>query len=291
MITGCLPDTDRQREQDASECPYTGAGDPGAKDTTVVQTVAWLRSQSPNPSCVGHAFAHGMDGAIARHLGLPSRDTPMPPGDALWVSAVSLWREARRRQTGSMEEIDKGTRLYHCAEGIAKRGWDPYVPGEERDKGEASKQDDIVDELFAHDTRDPDCKRYRITGRGADRVDQIVQALSNPRNVVVGAWFLRDAFSAIQPDDFATIVTDEHVGGRDSSHAMRIFGVTQVDGKRVLLVQNSWRKRGGIYLPDGTWMRQCYRFSEEAIGDTKLMHDAHVIRLGTKSLEPARLET
>lgn len=281
MITGCHPDTPAQRERDASECAFSRVAGAVRSDSGVIlQRVPWLRNQTPRASCVGHSFSGGIDGVIAHELDLPTRNTTKPPEGTPWASGISIWREARRRQ-GRIEQIDRGTRLQYAVEGLVSRGWDPYRPDEERDDDEAGKQDDLWDEMFAHDQRaGAKAARYRIWQDGADRLDLIDAALSDPTLVVVGAWYLRDAFFDVRgSSDDSDVVVDGEVGGGKNSHAMRVFGRRVLGGRKQYAIQNSWGGGwGGLHLPAGQWLRGCAWLDESAIAPSAVCHDLMVMR-------------
>lgn len=266
--TGCHPDRFGSRTADPdfrhAEPPLSGLV---AEDS--FQPVAWVRNQRNFGSCVGQAIASSVEG-INKARGLYNRK----------VSAVSIWREARRLQ-GRLERIDQGTRIEYGLTGLVARGWDPYREGEDRDPDEAGKQDDLADELFADDKRYGQYKRWRVRGERKARVDQVVSALVGSFGVVIGC-FLRPEFFAQREHDRA--LGFESFGGGENSHAMRVFGVRYRDGRRHFAVQNSWGTGwGGIYIEPGDGEKifrpGCCWVDEFVLGDSGVTHDIHCLEV------------
>ncbi len=278
--TGAHPDTEHQRLRDRADASFDDfASSSAVGQVTLVRPIPWLLNQGRKPSCVGHAFAAGVNSVIASTNGTRTSNTIAPPaGSGPWCSAVSIWRDARFRQTGKYSETLRGTRLQYAVESLCLRGWDDWERGEEHDEGEASQQDDLRDEMFADDKRGGDATRYRIWRRGADRLDQLDAALTDRTLVVVGAFWLRAAFFKIGflGDD---ALSADLFGGGDSSHALWIAGRRVVDGRRQYLLVNSWRRWGGIFLPSGGQLGQCAWVEESAIADTLRCHDLMVVRV------------
>ena len=271
--TGLAPDREESRTQDAAERNFAahtlGPRVLAASDT--IQNIAWVRNQRAFPSCVGQAFAECIDAK--------RQEEP-------WASAVSIWREARRRQ-GRTERIGEGTRLEYAVAGLINRGWDPYVSGEDASTEEAGLAaaeagDDLDDELFAHDKRmTGDLERYRVVERGADKLDIIDEALMRDFGVVIGTG-LRDPFFRFRGDPLLDdeVLDTAHIGGGDNGHAMRVVGRAQhpqARSRRKYLIQNSWSSRwGGCRLPSGLWVAGCCWADETAIASC---WDAHVLEV------------
>ncbi len=250
---GLAPDTNRQRLVDAAECPLDLSQLEGPTDV-VVQPVPWIRDQRDFPSCVGQAFAAAID---AHTLQEP------------WASAVGIWREARRRQ-GRLEQIERGTRSAYAVEGLVHRGWDPFVQGEDLDPVEAGQQDDLQDELFAHDKRMPlELNRYRIVAAGAERLEAVDAALFVGLGVVLGSG-TRRGFGDIATDE---LVTSALRGGDRDGHAERVAGMWRQGGRRRYLVQGSWGVGfAGCHAPSGVLLAGCYLADESVIVDGWDLH-------------------
>lgn len=259
-LTGLAPDRPETRERDASERPYAGVLELGGAGP--VQPIAWIRDQR-RPSCVGQSLAAPIDAVLGA-----------PP----WASAVSIWREARRRQ-GRIEQINEGTRFEYALEGLALRGWDNYRWDEEDDAVEAGlgappAGDDLADELDAFDRRAPNMQRWRIVGVGADLPDGVEDAVRNGLGVVIGTGLRQPFFEyRSSPDLKDAILGPEFVGGNSNGHGMRIAGIDWRDGRRVFLLQNSWGVDfGGCHLPNGQWQPGCCWVSEAVIVDAWDLH-------------------
>ncbi len=274
--TGLLPDRAERRALDAQSHPFAVQIEAPDSDP-IVQSIAWIRDQRVNPSCAGQAPAAIIDAA---RLFLP------------WASAVSIWREARRRQ-GRIEQIDLGTRFEYVISGLVHRGWDPYVLGEDGDLVEAGlgappAGDDLQDELFADDKRGVGMRRYRISAGELDAVDA---ALINPTLGVMIGTGTRDAYHAYQGDPSKpdAILTTDHLGGDRDGHGQRVFARVWQDGRRIYGIQGSWGPDGavvlatpparatgwgGIHLPDGRWAPGCCWVDERVLREA---WDIHVI--------------
>jgi len=273
--TGALPDRQDTRDQDASERDFSKQAAFGAiriNDDAFVQAMAWVRDQPWFPDCVGESVAAFIDSKL-----------PAAP----WASAVSIWREARRRQ-GKIEQIDIGTRIQYAVQGLVHRGWDPYRPGEEQDEVEAGKGaplagDDLEDEMFAYDKRVPEgLERYRIIGVRAAVLDAVDEALRRDFGVIIGTFLVPAFMAHVQTPDQADIVLGtDYFSGLLNSHAMRVRGrAVTTGGRRVYMLQNSWsRNWGGCHAPDGSWQPGCVWIDETALANA---HDVHVLQLPTQ---------
>ena len=274
--TGLFPDLASAREADQSERLFYGGGSLGTD--AIVQAIAWIRAQLENPSCVGQAVVEPVDVMLGR-----------PP----WASAVSAWREARRRQ-GRIEQITEGTRFQYALEGLVRRGWDPYRPGEDSDPEEAGlgapdAGDDLADELFADDHIDLQMERFRIMSAVLEQVDT---ALASDMGVVIGTG-TRAAYQRYQGDPSKPdqILNTNHLGGGKDGHGERVFArVVQLGGRRIYGIQNSWGPEGaivcapedaraggwgGMHLPDGSWAPGCCWVDESVLLEA---WDIHVFR-------------
>lgn len=237
-VTGLLPRRAETRAQYDAERRLNVRA---IRRETIVQPIAWIRDQRSKPSCVGQAFAAGVDSVL---------------GEPPWASAVDLWRDARRRQA-NLEGIHDGTRAEYVIASLMKRGWSPYKAGEDR---RPSEDDDnpkgsLADEMFAHDTRQVGAVHYAIT---RDRVAATIQALK-AGYVVAGGWGLSEGFYKPKGD---TVLGAENFMGQNG-HEMRIAGY--LEDRRAFLLQNSW----GIYwtwCAIGTDVKAgCCLISEEAL--------------------------
>ena len=276
-LTGAHPDRPESRDRDRVDFNFAdakyGQVIAQAPDVEFAQTIAWIRDQPRFPDCVGESIAAYVDSLLP---GMP------------WASAVSIWRDARRRQ-GRVELIELGTRIEYGIESLVERGWDQYRPGEELDEEEAGKGaapagDDLGDEMFAHDTRLPkSLVRYRIIGFGAALLDAIDEALRRGFGVVIGVS-LRDPFlSHVQaPEQRDQVLGLDYLGGGKNNHAMRVIGRGVYDGRRRYLIQNSWsRDWGGCRAPDGMWLPGCVWVDEASI---IVAHDVHVLQVRALSV-------
>lgn len=235
---GLLPRQESTRQRYAATCAYAHFA---SAPKTVMQRISWVRNQLQKPSCVGHAFAAGIDGALGR-----------PP----WASAVELWRDARRRQ-GNLEGILDGTRAEYVIESIVRRGWSPFQPGED---SRSSRDDDnpkgkLSDELFAYDKRQTRALHYSIT---KDRVAAVIDALSKGF-VVCGGWGLQDKFMAPP----ARKMLDASYFGGLSGHEMRIVGYDAEQNG--FLVQNSWGPFWSSARFNGIVEEGCCLIGEDAL--------------------------
>ncbi len=265
--TGLAPDRYEARNLDRSEHNFRDAAFGLSTSDTIIQPVARLQDQGSRPSCVGNAFAACVD---ARRGGAP------------WASAVSIWREARRRQD-EIENILDGTRLEYAVAGLADRGWDPYVDGEETDDVEAGlgapdAGDDLADELFAHDKRAIGMIRYRISESGTELFDAVDAALENDLGVVFGTGVKDPYFDySGDPDMRDLILGSGYLGGSENGHAQRVIGTATLGGAtKVYYVQNSWGAWGGCHGPSGIWMPGCCIVSPVVLLDA---WDVHVIQV------------
>lgn len=269
--TGAVPDRQETREIDRVHFNFadqTSFAGPLITGHVIVQPMAWVRDQPKFPDCVGEGTSAYIDSKL-----------PGPP----WSSAVSIWRDARRRQ-GRIEQIELGTRIEYAVESLLKRGWDPYRPGEETDEEEAGKGapdagDDLDDELFAYDERLPKgLARYRIIGVGSAVLDAVDEALRRDFGVLIGTYLAAPFLSHMRTEGEPEIILGKpYFAGAANSHAMRVRGVWVVNGRRVYLIQNSWgRNFGGCYTPDGVWQPGCVLVDEAVI---VACHDVHVLEL------------
>lgn len=244
-LTGLVPDRDSTRERELRECTFEACSlELGA--SAPVQPIAWIRSQPRFPNCVGEASGGWIDSLQAG-----------PP----WASGVSIWREARRRQ-GLIEQIERGTRLEYAIDGLIRRGWDPYVAGEEFDTTEAGLDappagDDLADELDAYDRRALDLRRYRVAD--ADAPEAVESAILAGHGVLIGTGLRAPFFNYRGDPNAGDVVLDtEHFGGSANGHALRVFAAVRIAGELRLGLQNSHgRVWGGIHLPNGTWQPGC----------------------------------
>ena len=219
--TGLAPRRPEERERLAAEQSF-GADFGDAPLETVIQQVAFVRNQLNKPSCVGQAFAAGVDAKL--------QEAGMGPP---WCSAVDLWRDARRRQ-GNLERIEFGTRAEYVIESLMKRGWSPYTVGED------TRPDDVEDEkpslrseMFAHAKRQVGVVHYDIP---RNRRSSIVAALRNGYVVGIGVGCKAPFFHPTATRD--RILGGDFVGGDSYLHEMRVVGfVADMDA---FLVQNSW---------------------------------------------------
>ena len=274
-LCGAIPDRPSSRKRDASISLRRVLGELGVRqyaldNQAMAQFLTWIRRQG-GPSCVGQLLAEWVDAT--------TRTVP-------WASAVSLWREARRRQ-GQIENILAGTRIEYAVEGLIHRGWDDYEPGEEQDETEAGMDappagDDLRDELFAHDKHQHG-KHYRIADvREQDILDSVDAALALGFGVG-GGFGLKDPFFGFQGDPNQTeeLLDATYIGGFANGHALRIYGrfVSQ-QGDRCYLVQNSWGTSwGGTYNPaTGQWDRGCFAARGAVIADAWDLHVFEVQR-------------
>lgn len=228
-----------------------------------------LRDQVSFPSCVGQSLAACIDG--------------LNPG--VKASAVSIWREARRRQ-GKIESITEGTRFEYAVEGLVHRGWDTWKPGEDASNEEAGAfappaGDDLADELFAHDKRIT-AQRSRISEEGEKRYELIEVALQANHGVVIGIGtrpkFLRHTGVQNQPD---VVLGLAYLGGDVDGHGMRVRAFWRDrDGNRIYMLQNSWGPFwGGCHGPDKVWYPGCVWVSQAVIN---VAWDLHVVEFTTK---------
>ena len=270
-LTGAHPDREESRERDRIDFSFDGtvaAHVIAASETDFVQRIARLCVQPKYPDCVGCTVSGFVDATL-----------PEPP----WASAVSLWREARRRQ-GKIEQIEEGTRLEYAIEGLITRGWDPYREGEDVDDEEAGKGaplagDDLADEMFAYDKRlARDIKRYRILGFGSGVLDALDEALRRGWGVGIGTGLLPAYFThARTPDQPEMVLGTDYMGGHTNNHAQRVAGRADYNGRRKYVIQNSWGAGfGGCHAPDGTWLPGCVWVDEDVILGA---HDVHVVEI------------
>jgi len=222
------------------------------REAAAVQAIPWIRNQGSSPSCVGQALAACVDAM-----------TDSRPA----CSAVSIWREARRRQ-GRIERIDEGTRLEYAIAGLARRGWDPYVQGEELDANEAGDQDDLADELFAA-SRTADVVSWQRIDLRDMALAALETAIASGYGVVIGVGIKRDFaeyFSRLQRQDQPDEVLGLSAFGRtDDGHALRVVGFEHVLGGHQYIIQNSWGHGGGCHLPGGKWQSGCCRMTAGAL--------------------------
>jgi hypothetical protein len=273
-LTGAIPDRQQSRERDrvdfnfADQTSYAGVR---IGNDAFTQPMAWLRDQPVFPDCTGESVCAYVDSTLAG-----------PP----WASAVSIWRDARRRQ-GKIEQIDIGTRIEYAIESLVSRGWDPYRPGEEHDEVEAGKGaplagDDIDDEMFAYDKMLPDgLARYRILGLGSTVLDAVDEALRRGFGVILGTFLAPPFLSYVGSSaDPLVVLGREFFSGYANGHAMRVRGRMVVAGRRIYLIQNSWsRAWGGCHGPDGTWQPGCVWVDETAIVGALDIHVVQVPRV------------
>lgn len=238
---GCVPDRPESRDADRETHGLASSG--GMTGHNIVQPIGFIREQY-FPGCVGYALGACIDAEL---------------GEPPWCSAVSIWREARRRQ-GVVEQIDEGTRIEYAIAGLVARGWDKYREGEDDDTEEAGLNapaagDDLADELYAYDKRQIGVERYRISSDGEERLDQIDVALARGLGVVFGTG-TRKPFYTLGPD---AIADERHLGGDENGHAMRVFGRFFQQSTRLYLIQNSWSESfGGCRSPTGLWFAGCF---------------------------------
>lgn len=237
-VTGLLPRREETREMMASEQLFKAE----AARETVVQEIAWIRDQLRKPSCVGQAFAAGVDVRI--------KVSP-------WCSAVDVWRDARRRQ-GSLESVMDGTRAEYAIASLINRGFSPYKKDE--DARDVSKDDDskgtLADEMFAHDKRQIGVVNYDIS---VSRIASIIAALKLDYVVGIGVG-VRDPF--YRPP-YNKVLGPEYLGGNSSGHEMRIFGY--VAERKAFVLQNSWGIGWGGVVVEGIGRAGCCLVSEEVI--------------------------
>lgn len=280
-LTGAHPDRPESRERDRVDFNFRDSSQiedlsKYVTEDAFVQPIRWIRDQRSFPSCVGQTVASMID-ALGYDGGLP-----VP----IWASAVSIWREARRRQ-GLIEVIELGTRLEYAFDGLVGRGWDPYREGEDTDEVEAGKGaspagDDLFDEMFADDKRMPkDVNRYRIIGLGSAVLDAVDEALRCGWGVGIGSGLL-DPFMHYPtrtPDEPEQVLGTDYLGGTNNRHAQRVAGRGTHNGRRKYLLQNSWSPQfGGCHAPDGGWLMGCTWVDEAVIVGA---HDIHVLQVAT----------
>lgn len=281
-LTGAHPDTVHQRLRDQADASFDDVVPSGTVTTALVRRIPWLVNQRSRPSCVGWAFAAGINSVIASKLDVPTKNTGTAPTGIQWCSGIGIWRDAHRRQN-ILKETHRGTRLQYACDSLERRGWDPYWPGEELNEDEASGHDSIFEEMQAHDKRSAVDSRRRIWRTGSDRIDQIAAALTDKSLVVVGAWYLRDSFFRVRGDESTDAdqpLPESIFGGGDNSHAMSVQGIRVIDGRRQLLIQNPWGTGwGGCFLPNGQWVRGCAWVVEAAVAESACCHDMMVMRV------------
>ena len=241
METGLLPRRPETREMMASEHQLEFGEE--VQRETVIQPISWIRDQQSKPSCVGQAFAAGVDAHI-------------PEGQP-FCSAVDLWRDARRRQ-GNLEGVLEGTRAEYVIASLIERGWSPFKEGE--DARDIDLDDDetgsLADEMFAHDKRQTNVTNYDIS---RNRVDQTIVALQRGY-VVGGGWGLADKFFRPPPD---TILDPSFMNTNTNGHEMRI--VAYFADLRAFLLQNSWSPFWTWCVVNGVTYRGCCLISEESV--------------------------
>ena len=226
---------------------------------TILQRVDVLqREQLGWPSCAGQTLAEGIDRQ------LPVNSNP--------VSAVSIWRDARRRSGTPISNISVGTTITSCIDSIIHRGWDDWVKGEDSDPvemgaGAPKAGDDLRDELMAHDNKKRVTLHYRITS-----LDELDDALAKGASVAAG-FGVRKPFITLKTGEVATRY---HLGGGSNGHAMSIVGRIIRDGGRLYVVQNHWTDWGGCVIEGRTLDGYCI-VDEEAVRSAWDLH-AIVIR-------------
>jgi hypothetical protein len=239
-VTGLLPRRPETREMLASEHLFAAAE---VRRETIIQPIAWIRDQRAKPSCVGHAFAAGVDA----HLGTPP-----------WCSAVDLWEDARRRQ-GNVEGVLSGTRAEYVIASLMKRGWSPYHEGEDsRPVGEDAdgRGSSLCDELYAHDTRQLGVVHYDIS---RDRTGSVIEALK-AGYAVGGGWGLADKFFTARGRD---ILDPSYLNTHSNGHEMRIFAY--FEPLRAFGLQNSWSHRQSAFTVGGVTYEGCVLITEESL--------------------------
>ena len=280
-----MPDPQSVRGKEADERPfYPQATRLMFVDAaeTIVRPIGRILRQPRFPCCTGQGIAGGIDWRLLRD----NRRHPRT-SERVWVSGVSVWREARRRARGTVADITAGAYAWAALDGVAHRGWDPWRPGEDTDTEEAGAGappagDDLQDELWAGDTRHREMPRWRVTEtNGYDLWEAVHAALSDPTLEVVFGGGCRDGFFNLRPhpDAADVIVTSEERGGDTNGHLERIFGVTIEDGRPLALVQGSWSEGfAGCHLPDGRFQRGCYKADVSVLAAA---WDAHVFQAVT----------
>lgn len=238
LTTGLLPRRPETREM-------MGAYPVGANliRETIVQPVAWIRDQRAKPSCVGQAFAAGIDALLLKR---------QP-----WASAVDIWRDARRRQ-GNLEGVLSGTRAEYAIQSIIRRGWSPYKSDD--DSRSIDLDDDaqgsLLDELHAHDTRQIGAAHYAIR---SERVARTIEVLRRGA-VVCGGWGLRDSFFRPKLDQ---VLTPDAMNSGRNGHEMRIFAYDAE--RRAFALQNSWGQFWTSCVIRGKRYAGCGLITEEAL--------------------------
>lgn len=271
-LTGAYPDRDESRERDRCDFNFDDStfGGTLVHEPDFVQVIRRIHDQPVFGSCCGNTGAACLEAVQA----------PVDP----FISAVSLWRDARRRQ-GRIEQIELGTRLEYVFESMVERGWDHYVEGEEYDEEEAGKGaapagDDLLDEMTADDHRLPrTVKRYRILGIGSAVLDAVDEALRRGWGVGIGTGLTSKFFSHARfPEQPEMVLGLDFMSGDENRHAQRVAGAgRQPNGRRKYLIQNSHgRNFGGCHAPDGTWLRGCIWVDEAVIANTQ---DRHIVQV------------
>ena len=258
-LTGLAPDREATRRAQSIMSPFVRNISDGPRSIETMVTAYGLSAQQSiysiheqqQPSCLGEALAACIEAKVK-----------------LRVSAIGIWREARRRQ-GKLEEIT-GSRIEYGLEGLVFRGWDPYEPGEELNLDEMLRNDDLDSEMAAFDNKEPDLEFHRIdTDRTTSAVlFDIDAALKAGCGVVVGSGITQSYmnYHASSPASERVLGTDA-MGGDQNGHAQRIFAMRLMpDGTRQYGVQGSWGVNwGGMTLADGTWQPGCCWVKQEVL--------------------------
>ena len=132
---GLMPDPQSVRGKEADERPfYPQATRLMFVDAaeTIVRPIGRILRQPRFPCCTGQGIAGGIDWRLLRD----NRRHPRT-SERVWVSGVSVWREARRRARGTVADITVGAYAWAALDGVAHRGWDPWRSGEDTDTEEA----------------------------------------------------------------------------------------------------------------------------------------------------------
>ncbi len=203
---------------------------------TVFQPVFCIHDQMKKPSCVGQAYAAGIEPHLQRRL-----------------SAVGLWTDARRRQ-GDLANATIGSYSQVAIESLIRRGVHPYVEGEDERPTEQDTQiADLEDELAADSCRLSASFEHRSLSEGT-RTRSACDALQRGYAVAVG-----DGVRAPYCDMGLDQVADaDHLNDPDhNGHEQRVFAFIHPDDTRFpathrncFAYQNSWgRDWGGFRVP------------------------------------------
>lgn len=218
-LCGTAPDAREDREHDLRTRRWRMVGHT-LTGPNLGPVSRWRRRQYSYPACGGNA------------------------GSALWevihpedgrISAIDLWRGARRRLGLSLDDLSQGTTYGAILQELELRGADDWHEGEDRSaleggKGSAPAGDNLRDELRAYD------RRERLDRHRCSTLREVEDAVATGAGVGISTG-LRDPFFELRVGDIAT---ERHIGGDANGHAMRVVGFVTVGGQRLAVLDNWW---------------------------------------------------